>query len=86
MAGNAPSTTRSNCPTASTLVTLKDAGEYIQALPPKVQQTERWQAATQALLIVVKSGDPMLAHMGMMLALYPRVSRCSTSPARKSGS
>lgn len=59
-------------PDGRKLVTLKDAGEYIQALPAAVQKTDRWQTATQALLIVVKTGDPMLARMGIMLALDPR--------------
>ncbi|WMT79351.1 hypothetical protein [Bradyrhizobium sp. Ash2021] len=37
-----------------------------------MQKTEPWQTATQALLVVVNgNGDPMLAQIGMMLALYP---------------
>ena len=59
-------------PDGRKLVTLKDAGEYIQALPAAQQKAEAWQAATQALLLVVNgNGDPMLARIGMMLALYP---------------
>jgi hypothetical protein len=35
------------------LVTLRDAAEYIQKLPEAKQLLEEWQAAVEALLLVV---------------------------------
>jgi hypothetical protein len=50
------------------LVTLRDAGRYIAALP-KPNRRE-WQAAIEALLLVVERGGPtMFARIGIMRAL-----------------
>jgi hypothetical protein len=35
----------------SKLVTLRDAGEYIAALPKKVHELPEWRAAAEALLL-----------------------------------
>ncbi len=52
------------------LVTLRDAGEYIAALPKKEHAASEWQAAMQALILVAESGGPtMLARIGVMRAL-----------------
>ncbi|MCS3725522.1 hypothetical protein [Bradyrhizobium betae] len=52
------------------LVTLRDAGDYISALPAPTQKRPEWQAATETLLLVAEhGGDPMLARIGMMRAL-----------------
>jgi hypothetical protein len=52
------------------LVTLLDAGEYITALPKKEHSAPEWQAAMQALLLVVERGGPtMFARIGIMRAL-----------------
>ena len=60
-------------PDGGQLLTLKDAGEYIQSLPTAVQETEPWQTATEALLLVINQNGPaMFARIGMMRALYPR--------------
>ncbi|MDX3971196.1 MAG: hypothetical protein QHD01_32010 [Bradyrhizobium sp.] len=60
------------------LVTLLDAGDYITALPAKMQKRPEWQAATEALLLVAERGGPtMLARIGMMRALNAG----KTSPA-----
>ena len=57
-------------PDGRKLLTLRDAGAYIQDLPAKLQQHDEWQAATEALLLVVEHGGPtMLARIGMMRAL-----------------
>jgi len=37
-----------------TLVTLKDAANYIQKLPKVEQDLEDWQAAVETLLLVVE--------------------------------
>jgi hypothetical protein len=49
---------------------LLDAGDYIAALPAKVQKRPEWQAATEALLLVAERGGPtLLARIGIMRAL-----------------
>jgi len=47
-------------PDGLTLATLLDAGEYIAALPKKEHDAPEWQAAMQALLLVVERGGPTL--------------------------
>jgi hypothetical protein len=52
------------------LVTLREAGEYIAALPKKEHAAPEWSAAMEALLLVVKRGGPTLfARIGIMRAL-----------------
>jgi hypothetical protein len=53
------------------LVTLRDAGEYIAALPQAVHDLPEWQAAMmEALMLVVERGGPtMFARIGIMRAL-----------------
>ena len=52
------------------LMTLRDAGEYIAALPKKEHDRPEWRAAMEALLLVVERGGPtMLARIGVMRAL-----------------
>jgi hypothetical protein len=70
-------------PGGGKLVTLKDAGEYIQSLSKAEQNTAPWQAAAEALLVVINQNGPtMFARIGMMLALYPRGERVF-NPERK---
>lgn len=52
------------------LVTLRDAGEYIAALPQPMHDWPEWQAAMEALILVAESGGPtMFARIGIMRAL-----------------
>jgi hypothetical protein len=52
------------------LVTLKDAGEYIQSLPKAQQNATPWRNATEVLLLVVeRNGPTMFARIAMMQAL-----------------
>jgi hypothetical protein len=52
------------------LVTLRDAGEFIAALPKKDHDALEWRAAMEALLLVVERGGPtMFARIGIMRAL-----------------
>ena len=52
------------------MVTLRDAGEYIAALPKKEHAAPEWQAAMQALILLVERGGPTLfARIGIMRAL-----------------
>jgi hypothetical protein len=60
-------------PDGRQLVTLGDAAKYIQGLPEADHELEEWQAAVEALLLVVKHNGPtMFARIGMMRALYPK--------------
>lgn len=52
------------------LLTLRDAGDYITALPKKDYAAPEWQAAMQALILVAERGGPtMLARIGVMRAI-----------------
>ena len=45
---------------------LRDAGEYIAALPKKEHAAPEWQAARQALILGAERGGPtMLARTGV---------------------
>ena len=63
-------------PRGRQIVTLKDAGNYIQKLPKAEQDLEEWQAAVEALLLVVElNGLTMMARIGIMRALNRHVER-----------
>ena len=63
-------------PRSRQLVTLRDAAEYIQKLPEAEQLLEEWQAAVEALLLVVKlNGPTMMARIGVMRALNRHIER-----------
>jgi cob(I)alamin adenosyltransferase len=67
-------------PRGRQLVTLKDAANYIQKLPKAEQNLEEWQAAVEALLLVVElNGSAMVARIGMMRALNRHVERVFNS-------
>ena len=52
------------------MVTLRHAADYIMKLPKAEQDLEEWQAAVEALLLVVELGGPtMMARIGVMKAL-----------------
>ena len=57
-------------PRGRSLVTLKDAADYITKLPKTEHSAPEWQAATEALILVAENGGPtMLARIGVMRAL-----------------
>jgi hypothetical protein len=57
-------------PDGRTLVTLHDAATYITALPKKEAAEPEWQAAIEALMLVVELGGPtMFSRIGVMKAL-----------------
>jgi hypothetical protein len=63
-------------PKGRQLVTLRDAANYIQKLPEAEQLLEEWQAAVEALLLVVElNGPTMMARIGVMRALNRNVER-----------
>jgi hypothetical protein len=52
------------------LRSLRDAGEFIQMLPKAMQDRPEWQAAVQALLLVVEhDGDTLPVRIGIVRAL-----------------
>jgi hypothetical protein len=52
------------------LVTLRDAADYIMKLPKAEQNLDAWQAAVEALRLVVElNGPTMMARIGIMRAL-----------------
>jgi hypothetical protein len=57
-------------PDGRTLLTLRDAADYITALPKKESALPEWQAAIEALMLVVEQRGPtMLTRIGVMQAL-----------------
>jgi hypothetical protein len=65
------------------LVTLRDAAQYITELPKAEHDTQEWQAAMQALLLVAEHDGPtMMARIGVMRALNRNVERVF-NPDRK---
>jgi len=57
-------------PRGRQFVTLKDAANYIQKLPKAEQDLDEWQAAVEALLLVVElNGPTMMAGIGLLRAL-----------------
>jgi hypothetical protein len=72
-------------PDGRTLVTLRDAADYITALPKKESDLPEWQAAIEALMLVVRQDGPtMFARIGVMRALNRHVERVF-DPPRKDG-
>jgi len=70
-------------PRGRQLVTLEDAATYVQKLPPAEQQLQEWQAAVEAMLVVVeRTGPTMFARIGFMKALNRHVERVF-DPSRK---
>jgi hypothetical protein len=70
-------------PKGQELVTLKDAGSYITGLSKAEHASPEWQAAMEALLLVVDLGGPtMFARIGVMRALNRNVERV-LNPDRK---
>ena len=65
------------------LRTLRDAAQFILALPPAEQQAPRWQAAASVLKMVAETGgDPIMARIRMMKALHHREPQ-TLLPARR---
>jgi hypothetical protein len=42
------------------LITLEDAGNHVTKLPEAVHEREEWQAAMEALILVVTLGGPTM--------------------------
>jgi hypothetical protein len=57
-------------PNDKKLITLRDAANYITALPKKESDLPEWQAAIEVLMLVSRGGHTMMARIGVMRALY----------------
>jgi len=62
-------------PNRRTLLTLKDAADYITKLPKSESDLPGWQTAIEILMLCGRGGDPMLARIGVMKALNRHVER-----------
>jgi hypothetical protein len=70
-------------PDGGKLVTLRDAADYITALPDEEAELPEWQAAIEALMLVADlGGRTMFARIGVMRALNRHRVR-EFDPARK---
>jgi hypothetical protein len=60
-------------PNGRRIETLRDAANYITALPASEHDLPHWRAAIEALILSAEHGesgaDPMLARIGMIRAL-----------------
>ena len=64
------------------LTTLRDAADYVTGLPKSEAEESEWQAAIEALMLVVELGPAMFARIGVMRALNRHVERVF-DPSRK---
>ena len=62
-------------PGGRVLVTLRDAADYITALPKRESARPEWQTAIEALMLVARGGPTMLARIAVMKALNRHVAR-----------
>jgi len=70
-------------PGGKKVITLRDAAHYITKLPKAEHVADEWQAAMQALLLVVEHDGPtMFARIGIIRALNRHVDRVF-DPSRK---
>lgn len=59
-------------PDGRKLTTLKQAAEYIIALPKAEHDEPKWQAAMEALILVAENGGPsMFTRIGVMRGFEP---------------
>jgi hypothetical protein len=71
-------------PGGRALVTLRDAATYITDLPKAEHDAAAWQAAMEALLLVVEQNGPtMFARIAMMQALHRDSATATPEPRRK---
>jgi hypothetical protein len=66
-------------PDGGVLRTLRDGGNFIAKLPKREHDAPEWQAAIQALMLVVDHGGmTLLARIGINRALHRHVERVFT--------
>ena len=84
MGGRTQRKPQSVLPDGRKLLTLRDAAEYITALPQAEHDAAEWQATAEALLLVVDRGGPvMLAETGIRRALNAGKPDPAVKPRRK---
>jgi hypothetical protein len=72
-------------PDGRKLLTLRDAAEYITALPKAEHDAVDWQVAMETLLLVAeRNGPEMLARIAVMKALNRHTPKAPPAPRRKS--
>jgi hypothetical protein len=71
-------------PDGRKLVTLRDAGEYIAALPARLHDAPEWQTATEMLLNAPERGGiVMFAQIATLRALHDGKPKSTPAPRRK---
>jgi hypothetical protein len=71
-------------PTGRKLVTLRDAANYLVKFPKAEQQEQEWQTAAEVLMLIGEhGGDPTMARIAMMRALYRRERKAAPTPRQK---
>ena len=72
-------------PNGRELLTLRDAADYITALPKAEHDAADWQVAMEVLLLVAeRDGPEMLARIAVMKALNRDSAKPVPAPRRKS--
>jgi hypothetical protein len=72
-------------PSGVTMRSLREAGDYIQSLPDKDQQQDRWQTAASVMLATVEGGPSMFERIAVMQAINPPASRSMIQNGRATG-
>jgi hypothetical protein len=71
-------------PDGGEIRTLREAGNYIMALPGSARQSSEWQAAAEAVLMAAEGRGPLEhARIGMLRALNAGKPDPKLSPRRK---
>jgi hypothetical protein len=71
-------------PDGRTLVTLRDAAEYITMLPKAEHDAAEWQTAMEFVLLAAEGKRPeMFAHIAMLRALHRQRPKAAPTPRRK---
>jgi hypothetical protein len=66
-------------PDGRNLLTLKNAADYIMALPKAEQKHEKWQTAVEMLIMAAEGRGPLMhARIGVLQALNRNVERVLT--------
>jgi hypothetical protein len=60
-------------PDGRKLNTLRDATDYITALPEEESELAQWQVAIEALMLVSRNGPTVLARIAFLIALNRNV-------------
>ena len=66
-----------------TLLTLRDAADYVTELPKNESDLPEWQIAIEALMLVSRGGPTMLARIAVMKALRRNEPRVFNSEAKE---